>query len=76
MKIFDRAKDKNVAAVVIESASEGYVYAGTEDAVAEDDYLDLFVHGVLLKTVADEAESYQRAIGFTDGDFVWAALGE
>lgn len=72
MKIFDRAKDKNVAAVVIEAASEGYVYAGTETAVDPDDYMDLFVHGVIKK---DDA-TFVRAIAFDGEDFTWAELGE
>ena len=72
MKIFDRAKDKNVAAVVIEAATEGYVYSGTETEVAEADYFDLFIHGVVKKV----ENAYVRAIAFDGEDFVWAELGE
>lgn len=76
MKIFDRAKDKNVAAVVIAEASEGYVYAGTTEEVDTDDYMDLFVHGVILVAGEAGSETYVRAIGFDGEDFVWAELGE
>ena len=65
MKIFDKAKDKYVAAIVIESDGEGgYVYSGTETAVSEDDYLDLFIHNVVLLTDG----VYAKAIMYSEDD--------
>lgn len=76
MKIFDKAKDKNVAAITITAADSGYVYAGTENEVAEDDYFDLFIHGVVLVAGDEGSETYARAIGFDGEDFVWAEIGD
>ena len=72
-KIYDDAKDKNVALNVIYVQDSGYSYdTAGEDVVSEDDYFDLFAKGVVI---VDDG-SYKKPIGFNNGDFLFGIVDQ